>query len=152
MSHFDGEVMKPLVQLGRTPADCWTWLGAVADTGYGRKQYGGKPELAHRWMWRQLFGPIPAGLIVSQTCGNRTCTNPHHLVATTQAAGVRAGVSTKLMPADVIEIKRARKDRTLHTASLLAERFGVSSQTIRDIWRGHSWGKAKPFYGPNASA
>ncbi|GAA0721572.1 HNH endonuclease signature motif containing protein [Dokdonella soli] len=148
MSHEPGAVLKPLVKLGRDPADCWTWLANVDVGGVASKQFGGKRMPARRWMWAQLFGPIPDGLVVTTACGSKTCVNPHHLRACTQADACRASVNTSLLPADVIDIKRAKKDAGPNTARVLADKHGCSPQTIRDIWKRRSWSRAKPNYGP----
>lgn len=152
MSHQPGITFKPLVKLGRDPSDCYEWIGSVDDAGYGRKQFGGKAVLAHRWIWQQLFGPIPAGLIVSHTCTNRACVNPHHLRVTTQAEGCRHGITASLTPADVVEIRRHRCDAGTNLRQHLADRYGVSPSTISDIWGRKSWRKPKPFYGAHANS
>lgn len=151
MTHHEGEVLKPLVKLGRAPADCWQWLGRVQPNGYGKKQYCGRTVLAHRWMWLQLFGPIPEGLVINHKCGTRACVNPAHLEVVTQAENCRHGITATLTPDDVREIRAARKDRTVNTRNRLAERYGVTPMTISDIWSGRSWSKAKPFFGARAN-
>jgi hypothetical protein len=147
-----GGTLKPLVKLGRNPADCWTWLGPKNQGGYGKKTFDGGDLLAHRWIWMQLFGPIAEGLVIHHTCNNPGCINPHHLVVTTQAENVREGVGTTLTPGDVTEIKAARKGHGPNTANALANRFGVTPQLIRDIWHGRAWSRPKPFYGPRKAA
>lgn len=152
MAHPDGEVMKPLVRLGTEPEDCWQWLGRIQPNGYGKKQYCGRTVLAHRWVWLQLLGPIPEGLVINHKCGNRGCVNPMHLEVVTQAANSRHGVNAKLSSHDVREIRAARKHTTPNMRKHLAERFGISEATISDIWHGRSWRKPKPFYGPRKNA
>lgn len=134
-----GQTMSPMVRLGRTPEQCWTWIGPVGTSGYGCKTFCGRDMLAHRWIWEQLFGPIPKGLVVYHTCGIRTCVNPHHLALGAQADANRAGEATRLLPDDVAAI-RAAKDDCPRTAARLAERYGVLPATIRDIWSRRSWG------------
>ena len=152
MSHAPGVTLKPMVSLGREPRDCWSWIGSVDEGGYGRKQFGNKTMLAHRWLWQQLFGAIPDGLVVGHKCDNRACVNPHHLQVVTQAESCRRGVTASLMPADIIEIRRARKNRTPNMRQHLADHYGVAPSTISDIWGRKSWRKPQPFYGAKKNA
>ena len=142
-----GETMKPLVRMGRKPEDCWEWLSVKTEAGYGKKTLGGKTLLAHRWMWTQLFGLIPEGLVIDHTCANPGCVNPSHLRVVTQAENCRSGAGATLTPLDVLEIKRAKKSTGLGVAAALADRFGVSRQLIHDIWGKRAWSGSKPFYG-----
>ncbi len=148
--HQPGMILKPLIAFGRTPSDCWTWLGNHDAAGVPTKTYLGQHMPARRWLWMQLFGPVPDGLVITTmpVCGNKACMNPQHFRACHQAHANRASVQTVLMPADVIEIRRAKKDRGPNTARVLAEKIGCSQQAIRDIWRGRSWGAPNPNYGP----
>jgi len=148
MSHAPGATLKALVKLGRSPGDCWQWIGKIDPLGCAIKQFDGKPIPARRWMWSQLFGPLPTGLVVTTSCGSKQCVNPHHLLLCTQADACRATVSTTLVASDIAEIRRAKTGGGNQMAKILAERYGVSAATIRDIWRRKSWAPAKPFYGP----
>lgn len=150
MSHEPGSVLKPLVKLGKRPDDCWDWLGFVTDKGVATKQTGPRHVPARRWMWQQLFGPIPDGLVVTTTCGSKVCCNPHHLRCCFQADANRLGAGVTLLASDVAEIRKAGKERSPNMAKQLAERYGVSPGTIRDVWNRRSWNARKaPNRGPN---
>ncbi len=144
-----GQTVKPLVKLGRSAEDCWTWLGPKTPAGHGKKTYCGEDMLAHRWIWEMLFGPIPPGFVVYATCGRMGCTNPHHLACGYMADAQRSSCQTKLLPSDVIDIRAAKKTATHATAGILAERYSVSPQTIRDIWANRSWRRRRLHRAPN---
>lgn len=137
-----GQTLKPLVKLGSTPDACWTWLGSCRkDNGVAFKQFAGRLVPARRWIWEQLFGPIPDGHVIGQECGNNGCINPHHLKKYgSMADALRAGASATLTPGDVTEI-RALKGQS--RAEAVAGKYGVSVATVRDVWRGTTW-RSKP--------
>lgn len=145
-----GQVIKPKVKLGKDPEACWSWLGAISARGVACKQVAGRNVPARRWLWEQLFGPIPDGMVIAQLCGKGDCINPHHLKCTTQAEAQRLGLSSTLTPGDAATIRAAKGEVA---AKELAVDYGVSVQTIRDIWRGDSWRrktKAKNARTPSA--
>jgi len=141
MSHIPGSTLKQLVQLPKNPEQCWKWMGRINHQGRAVKQFGGNPITAQRWVWLTFFGPIPDGLVVYNTCGNRACPNPAHLACGFQADANRSGANAKLLPSDVREIREALQEG--RGVSWLATRFGVTHSTIREIGAGTSWGKRK---------
>jgi len=106
------------VKLGRSPEACWTWLGPTTEDGHGKLTFCGRDEVAHRWLWEQLFGPLPKGWVVYSTCESKGCINPHHLAAGLQADANRSSVQTKLLPSDVAEIKAAKETAGPNTARM----------------------------------
>jgi hypothetical protein len=143
-----GQGVKPMVKLGRKADDCWTWLGALGSEGHGKKTFAGRDIMAHRWLWEQLFGRIPPGLVIYTTCESKACINPHHLACGTQAEACRNSVQTKLLPSDVLEIQMAKEDAGPNTAPQLAAKFDVQVAAIHAIWRGTTWRRGKHFRGP----
>ena len=66
----------------------------------GRGEYGaawrdGKPRLAHRLAYEDVFGEIPEGHAVHHTCETPLCVNPDHLVLVAQREHLRLYHSTE---------------------------------------------------------
>ena len=60
---------------------CLWWVGAIADDGYGRFAAGtGRVMSAHRWLWEQGVGPLPAGLRLRHSCDETSCVRLAHLM------------------------------------------------------------------------
>ena len=68
------------------PGDCWPWLAATNEHGYGvmRPEGTGPTVKAHR-VSALLDGRDPAGRVVLHSCDNPPCVNPAHLVVGDQA-------------------------------------------------------------------
>lgn len=63
---------------------CWKWTGQISNSGHGRimlKQGDSDNRIvsAEFASYQAFVGPIPDGMTVRQTCGNRLCINPDHL-------------------------------------------------------------------------
>lgn len=84
------------------PGDCWPWTGHKVQ-GYGRIKIQGKSKLAHRIVYENEVGAIPAGMEIDHTCHNNTdcidnatcphkaCCNPSHLEAVTHKVNNQRG-------------------------------------------------------------
>jgi hypothetical protein len=129
---------------------CWVWTGT--STGrYGGIKVNGKPQTASRVSWEIHFGKIPEGLLICHKCDYGHCVNPDHLFLGTmidnmqdmldKGRGNRGFCEThsqaKLTNADVEEIRRLYIPRK--GVGILAERFGVSVETIRRAAVGAYW-------------
>lgn len=65
--------------------DCWEWTAFKERDGYGKFQFPGVGQYAHRIAYQLLVGPIAAGMQVDHMCHNRGCVNPAHLRLATNA-------------------------------------------------------------------
>lgn len=64
---------------------CWQWTAGKLASGFGSYRVStGLAVVAHRYSYELAFGPVPDGKFVAQTCGNKLCVAPHHLVLQSQ--------------------------------------------------------------------
>ena len=71
-----------LEKVVRNENNCWIFIGHQTEFGYGTIKVGGKfgkPQQAHREVYKHFKGEIPLGLFVCHTCDNPPCCNPDHL-------------------------------------------------------------------------
>jgi len=138
---------------------CWIWSGSRIHHGYGRVKRDRRLELAHRVAWELVNGPVPDGLCVLHHCDNPPCVNPAHLFVGTNSDNILDAVAkgraahqshpervargegtaaAKLTAAQVIEIRQLHRPRRV-SYPMLARRYGVSKQTIKNIVTGRWW-------------
>lgn len=71
---------------------CWLWTGSLNNKGYGQFRINYPPKklwLAHRWLYTQLMGEIPTGLVLRHSCDTPACVNPDHLETGTNSDNVQ---------------------------------------------------------------
>ena len=71
---------KILENIIKTETDCWEWTRSLCTSGYGQLTENKKYWTTHRYVYTQIHGEIPDGMIVRHTCHNRKCCNPEHLL------------------------------------------------------------------------
>ncbi len=123
------ELCTPVPESG-----CWIWLRAWNPDGYGKFTTKVNGEIyqcrAHRFIYEQLVGPIPEGMVLCHKCNTRCCVNPEHLYVGTQSQNVVQAVKQfrkgKLKESDIRAILASNE-----SPSKLAKKYGVSYETIR---------------------
>lgn len=130
--------------------DCWMWTGSTFHNGYGAffAKVDGKKTMqrAHRVSYEHHNGKIEGGAIVCHRCDNRACVNPDHLfvgqpkdnskdmVDKRRSARGEGHGRSRLTEDDVYAIRKS-----VASNKILAEAFGVSERTIRDVKARRTW-------------
>lgn len=71
--------------------ECIVWVGCRDRQGYGKLGRNGRTWRAHRYVYEQTVGPIPAGMVIDHLCRNPSCVNVDHLEVVTQRVNVLRG-------------------------------------------------------------
>lgn len=117
---------------------CWIWQMKPGSRGYGVLQRDGLKIPAHRWVYENCKGPIPAGLDLDHLCRNKICVNPAHLEPVTQTENTRRGRSTKLTAATATAIRLAALSTAMNRHAI-AEMFSTTERNVRFILSGERW-------------
>lgn len=91
---------------------CWEWQASKRGN-YGQFKINGTSKVAHRAVYEEVVGPIPAGLTLDHLCRNCGCVNPDHLEPVTMAENVRRGNAASAL--------NARKTHCIHGHPLSGE-------------------------------
>lgn len=87
------KVRGPWADASIGPDDCWLWTGDWRSRyGYGRLRAGGhnsRQLVAHRAMYEEIVGPLPADRLAGHTCNVPLCCNPGHIYPATYAENYR---------------------------------------------------------------
>lgn len=70
-----------LVKTSPAPGGCLIYTGGGRGGGFGAFWFEGANQAAHRVAWLLQVGPIDAGHVVAQSCGDRRCVALGHLDA-----------------------------------------------------------------------
>ena len=148
------------------PADrdaCWLWTGYIQRGGYGvlvTKAASGRwhHSMAHRLSYLLYVGRLLPDHDVCHRCDVRACVRPDHLFLGTRLDNMRdaqrkgrtsrgaTSFHAKLTEAEVRAIREARRQGV--QGQVLAERYGVSENTISGIIHGRTWAHLKDDPGP----
>jgi len=118
-------------------SQCWEWVGATLNTGYGVMNVNGKIILCHRISYVLANGFLDDKMFVCHSCDNPKCINPAHLFTGTQLDNMRdmarkdrsGRAKLKVSDAAVIRDRLKRGDKL----KTLAVEYGVSIDAIRLI-------------------
>lgn len=131
---------------------CWVGREKPTGDGYIRVKLCGRRWLAHRLAYALRHGPIPDGLNVLHGCDNRLCRNLDHLRVGTQRDNLQDAKERRRLPIGPGSRPRKLSGRDAltvfgmrmgpHTVPQIAEEFGVSVRTVRQVLRGRAWGDA----------
>lgn len=138
----------------RSPT-CWLWIGFRNGGGYGRLEFGGRKQLAHRVAWQLTNGHIPHGKCVCHHCDTPACVNPTHLFVGTQSEniwdGSRNGRLIRPMGSEhhhsTLTEDVVRAIRMEHTSGVrqcdLVRKYGVRKANVSLIVRRVAWKHVK---------
>jgi hypothetical protein len=73
------EIKAKFLSKIRIEGDCWLWIGALTDDGYGLVNINGTSKRAHRVVFEAQVRKLSSKELLSATCGNRNCVNPAHM-------------------------------------------------------------------------
>lgn len=68
---------------------CWIWQLGLTEKGYGCCTWGGKHSRSHRIAYIGFVGPLSDDLQIDHLCRVKSCCNPEHLEAVTNAENQR---------------------------------------------------------------
>lgn len=119
------------------PNVCWEWMKQTKGGGRDNRPYytvGGKKLLAYRIVYEIVHGPIPDGQVVRHKCDNGRCCNPYHLELGSHQENMNDMKQRERHGLPHHTVRRIKKLLASgRTQKEIAELFGLSRETVRDI-------------------
>jgi len=134
----------------RNEDDCWNWMRCKDKKGYGIIGLNNKSCRVNRFIYKEIYGSIPEGLLVCHKCNNPSCCNPNHLYVGTHADNMKQMVDdgrsgkgenngyVKLTGRDILKIRYLFSTGE-YSQRELGEMFGVVQVNISRIVNNKIW-------------
>lgn len=103
--------------------ECWEWIAAGADFGYGIFRIGSKKYYSHRVSWVLERGLIPEDILVLHECDNPPCCNPIHFFLGTQKINIHDAMKKRRLACG------DRNGARIHPGARRGDRNGNSKLT-----------------------
>src|SRR5262249_17949719 len=134
----------------RLPNGCLEWIEKI--DSYPEIRIEGSRWHVHRALWVFHRGPVPANLYIRhRVCDNHLCCEITHLDVGTQQDNMNDTLLTGRGPKGERNVNAKLTEalvRTIRSANLsipqLAEKYGVSTNTIGAILRNETWTHLTP--------
>lgn len=124
--------------------ECWEWIGARNNEGYGIFKYKNKNVRAHRFSYALFKDQVPEDLLICHKCDNPSCCNPYHLELGTNHYNQvdcflknRGGKRSKLNTSDVIQIKKLLRMEV--KPSTIAFMYDITESEVSRIKNNKRW-------------
>lgn len=110
----------------------------------------GRQTILSRFLYEELFGEIPEGLLICHKCDNPPCINPEHIYAGTPADNVRDMVDRGRNRNGAILSEDQVKEILLSPDSIktLSERLGVGMGAVSAVRLRNNWKSVLPEIPP----
>ena len=139
-----------------SPTECWPWLGAKSENGYGQAWLVDHHVAAHRIAWSIVNGrDIHPHLDGCHACDNPPCCNPAHIWPGTRSENMRdairkgryrspfsvaRGVDASLAKLTDEKVADIRAQAALgRTFAAIAVDYGVNRATVANAATGRTW-------------
>ena len=90
-----GGLDHKLDPLSTATGECWIYVTAFGDKGYGRFVLQGRNEQAHRIAYLDFGMKLSRSQVIDHLCRNHRCVRPSHLEATTQKTNMERGIKAQ---------------------------------------------------------
>jgi hypothetical protein len=110
---------------------CWTWGGALINTGYGLVSVNGVRRLVHRVVYESEIGAIPDGMHIDHLCRNTRCCNPIHLEAVTARENNARGASAGALARRYLDQTHCKRGHLLSGENLVPDQLLRNGKTRR---------------------
>jgi hypothetical protein len=128
--------------------DCWEWVGAINQSGYGHFYFNDNYMRAHRWSYEYFKGEKLGHDLCCHHCDNPACVNPFHLFAGDHLANnrdmVEKGRYRILRGEDMYnarltesQVKKIFYDNRMYAE--IADDYGISRTQVQGIKSGKRW-------------
>jgi len=124
--------------------DCWLWVAALNNKGYGQITINKRRHLAHRVAY-ELANGVAADFVLHK-CDNRKCVNPGHLFSGTFDDNMADMVAKKRQAhgeknshakLNAEKVKAIRSEVGLHRE--IGAKYGVTASLVSMIRSGRIW-------------
>lgn len=137
MAKYSKEIINKFWEKVKKTDYCWNWINCPSFYGYGLFYINKKAFLAHRISF-EINGNNINNKILDHLCRNKICVNPQHLEIVTRGENARRGLVSKLIPNQIIQIRKLYKRNNI-TQNYLANIFHVGQDEISRIINKKRW-------------